>query len=83
MDNLPFFNRPGLAGAVLQAASSLTEILTQCLPPVMSHVSHVTCHMSHVTSHVSGVTCHMSNFIFLDATFLRCASLEVHILLTA
>ena len=37
---LLFFNRPGVAGAVLQT------LLRECSPPTTSHMSCVTCHMS-------------------------------------
>ena len=34
-----------------------SEILKECSPPPMCHMSCVTCHMSHVRCHMSGVTC--------------------------
>ena len=38
------------------------EILRECSPPTMCHMSRVICHVSGVTCQVSGVTCH---FCFL------------------
>ena len=37
------------------------NILTQCWPYPMFHVSHVICHVSDVECHVSDVTCHVSD----------------------
>ena len=44
------------------------EILRECSPPQMCHVSRVMCHVSCVTCHVLRVTCHVSIFLifFLD-----------------
>ena len=48
-------NRPGVAGAVLQAS---------CYPLINSFIkSCITCHISHVTCHMSRVTCYVSNFM--------------------
>ena len=38
----------------------MAEVLRECSPPTMSHMSYVTCHMSHVMRHMSHVTCHVS-----------------------
>ena len=70
------FNRPGVAGAVLQTASSLIHSVilflqtfkTSLHPKCESLGAEIlrecsppqTCHMSLVTCHVSRVTCHMS-----------------------
>ena len=39
------------------------EILTQCSPPNVCHVTHVICHVSHVICHVSHVMCQMAGVI--------------------
>ena len=72
------FNRPGVAGAVLQTPSWLSDWLSHPFPPNLQkfinpkpselgswNVSHVTCHMSHVTYHISHVTNHIFYFLFL------------------
>ena len=72
------FNRPGLAGAVLQSTSWLIHSLIQSVrepfppnhqniinqkPEELGCMSRVMCYMSCVTWHVT-VTCHMSNFFW-------------------
>ena len=44
------------------------EILRECSPPTMCHMSHDTCHVSHVRCHVSGVTCHVSHVRFFSSS---------------
>ena len=62
------FNRPGVAGAVLQSPlsfiNSLSEIFKECSSHTICHVSCVMCHMSRVMFHLSHVTCHLSHVIF-------------------
>ena len=74
------FNRPGVAGAVLQTASSLIHSVGQPFPPNLQNIINhkpeelgswnfermFTPHnMSHVTCCMSRVTCHMSYVIII------------------
>ena len=38
------------------------ELLRECSPPTMCHMSRVICHVSCVRCQVSGVTCQVSDF---------------------
>ena len=44
--------------------SQRAEILRECSPHTISHLSCVTCHVSPVICHLSHVTCHMSHVTF-------------------
>ena len=56
------FNRPGVAGAVLQTPKSQTVRAWE--RKNVDPQQHITCHVSHVTCHVSYVTCNVSEFLF-------------------
>ena len=76
------YNIPCVGGGVQQTPLSVINSLIKTLrelkflemvqlpPPVMCHVSCVTCHVPHVMCHMSRVTCHVSH-VFLCVFFLQ------------
>ena len=74
------FNRPGVAGPVLQAASSLINSASGPFPPNLQDIiktknleletlnferMFTSYHVSHVTCHISCVRCHVTDFVLL------------------